>query len=294
MTPAIFEIIKILKTDAAYPPALLNLSDAPEFFYARGNLDCFNLPAVAMVGTRHASEHGLMASRSFSRSLGLAGVCIVSGLAYGVDAVSHRGALDAKGKTIAVVGSGIDDEALYPRANLRLGQEILKSGGLIISENPAGTKPQPWDFVKRNRLIAALSRATIVVEAPIKSGALITAKYALEMGREVYAVPGDAMRENTKGSNGLIAAGAVPLIEAQELIDIIFPAKKSQKNTAKLDQEFSTEEKLILQKLALGTQHVDDLINASRLSPELMQATLTGLELRGIIASLGNMRYALS
>jgi DNA processing protein len=247
-----------------------------------------------MVGTRRASEHGLLASHSFSRSLAASGICIVSGLAYGVDAVSHKGALDAKGKTIAVVGSGIDDEALYPRANLRLGQEILKCNGLIISENPAGTKPQPWDFVKRNRLIAALARATVVVEAPIKSGALITAKYALELGREVYAVPGDAMRENTKGSNGLINAGAAPLIEAQELIDAIFPAKKQRENSEQNNQTFSPEEKIILRKLATGAQHVDDLIGASGLSPELMQATLTNLELRGTIASLGNMRYALS
>jgi len=273
----------------------LNLSDAPDFFYARGALDCLALPSVAIVGTRKASEHGMAAARSFARELARAGVCIVSGLAYGIDAASHRGCLDAKGKTIAVVGSGIDDLALYPRANLRLGQEILANGGLIISENPAGTKPQNWDFIKRNRLIAALARATIVVEAPIKSGALTTAKYALELGREVYAVPGDALRENTKGSNGLIGSGATPMIDPQELIDIIFPAKKHR---AKTDQNLikpqSPEEAAVIRALASGTKHVDDLIGACKLTPELMQSTLTALELRGVIASLGNMRYALA
>jgi DNA processing protein len=207
-----------------------------------------------MVGMRGASEHGLAAARSFARELGRAGVCIVSGLAYGVDAASHRGALDAKTKTIAVVGSGIDDAALYPRANLRLAQEILATGGLIISENPPGTKPQTWDFIKRNRLIAALARATIVVEAPIKSGALSTAKYALEMGREVYAVPGDALRENTKGSNGLIAAGAIPLIDPQELIQTIFPAKKMRRGDQNLIKPHNHEEAAILKALIRGTR----------------------------------------
>ena len=249
---------------------------------------------MAIVGTRKASEHGLAAARSFARELSRVGVCIVSGLAYGIDAASHRGALDAKGKTIAVVGSGVDDLALYPRANLRLGKEILASGGLIISENPAGTKPQTWDFIKRNRLIAALTRATVVVEAPIKSGALTTAKYALELGREVYAVPGDALRENTKGSNGLIASGATPMINPQELIDTIFPAKKRR---AKTDQNLikpqSPEEAAVIRALATGTKHVDELVEATKLSAEAAQATLTALELRGVIASLGNMRYAL-
>lgn len=195
--------------------------------------------------------------------------------------------------TIAVVGSGIDDETLYPRANLRLGQEILKSGGLIISENPAGYKPQPWDFVKRNRLVAALARATVVIEAPIKSGALITAKYALEMGRDVYAVPGDALRENTKGSNGLIKDGATPLIDPQELIQAVFPSKERRRSDPGLLKPQNPEEGAIIKALSSGTKHVDELVAATKLSSETAQATLTGLELRGVIASLGNMRYSL-
>ena len=192
-----------------------------------------------------------------------------------------------------MVGSGIDDLTLYPRANLRLAQEILASGGLIISENPVGVKPQNWDFVKRNRLIAALARATVVVEAPIKSGALTTAKYALELGREVYAVPGDALRENTKGSNGLIASGASPLIDPQELIQAIFPARKTRPVDRNLIKTHNKEEAVIVQALTRGTRHVDDLVAETKLSAETAQAALTALELRGVIASLGNMRYAL-
>ena len=215
-------------------------------------------------------------------------------MAYGIDAAAHRGALDAKGKTIAVVGSGIDDASLYPRANLRLAQEILASGGLIISENPAGTKPQTWDFIKRNRLIAALARATVVVEAPIKSGALSTAKYALELGREVYAVPGDALRENAKGSNGLIASGAVPLIDPQELVQAIFPARKARAAEAERLQAQSKEEALIIQTLNRGARHVDEIVDETKLSAQSAQAALAALEIRGLVASLGNMRYALA
>ena len=202
--------------------------------------------------------------------------------------------MDAKGKTVAVVGSGIDDAALYPRANLRLGQEILATGGLIISENPPGTQPQTWDFIKRNRLIAALARTTIVVEAPVKSGALSTAKYALELGREVYAVPGDALRENTKGSNGLIASGAIPLIDPQELIQAIFPAKKARRGDPNLIKPHNNEEAMIIKALSLGTRHVDELVAETKLSAETAQAALAALEIRGVIASLGNMRYALA
>ena len=202
--------------------------------------------------------------------------------------------MDAKGKTVAVVGSGIDDAALYPRANLRLGQEILASGGLIISENPPGTQPQTWDFIKRNRLIAALARTTIVVEAPVKSGALSTAKYALELGREVYAVPGDALRENTKGSNGLIASGAIPLIDPQELIQAIFPAKKARRGDPNLIKPHNNEEAMIIKALSRGTRHVDELVAETKLSAETAQAALAALEIRGVIASLGNMRYALA
>ena len=202
--------------------------------------------------------------------------------------------MDAKGKTVAVVGSGIDDAALYPRANLRLGQEILATGGLIISENPPGTQPQTWDFIKRNRLIAALARTTIVVEAPVKSGALSTAKYALELGREVYAVPGDALRENTKGSNGLIASGAIPLIDPQELIQAIFPAKKARRGDQNLIKPHNNEEAMIIKALSRGTRHVDELVAETKLSAETAQAALAALEIRGVIASLGNMRYALA
>lgn len=248
-----------------------------------------------MVGTRRASEHALSASRIFSRSFAGAGLTVVSGLAFGIDAASHRGALDAKGRTVAVVGSGADDGSLYPRANLRLAQEILANGGLIVSENPPGTKPQNWDFPKRNRLIAALSRATVVVEAPVKSGALITAKSALELGREVYAVPADALRESAKGSNGLIASGAMPLLDPQVLIESVFPEQARKHRTAVRNfRPANGTEASILGFLAKGIAHVDDLSAGAGIPAQAVLAGLTSLELRGAVTCLGNMRWSLT
>jgi DNA processing protein len=253
------------------------------------------LPAVSIVGTRRASEHALAASRAFARAFGQAGLCVISGLAFGVDACSHRGALDAKAKTIAVVGSGIDDDSLYPRANLRLANEIIRSGGLIVSENPPGTKPQNWDFPKRNRIIAALSAATVVVEAPVKSGALITAKFALELGREVYVVPADALRESGRGSNGLLASGATPLLGADGLISAVFPGLvRNGKFDRKTIKPHNQEEAALLAALASGSKHVDDLVAAAGLTAAAAQASLAKLELCGAVANLGNMRWGLT
>jgi DNA processing protein len=212
-----------------------------------------------------------------------------------VDACAHRGALDAKARTIAVVGSGCDDAALYPRANLRLAKEILSSGGLIISENPPGTKPQNWDFPKRNRIIACLAAATVVIEAPVKSGALITAKYALELGREVYAAPADALRESARGSNSLLASGATPLLDASELIAAVYPGlRKGASFDRSRMKPHNQEEAALLGALASGTKHVDELAELAKLPAAAVHAALSSLELRGAVANLGNMRWALT
>lgn len=247
-----------------------------------------------MVGTRRASEHGLAVSRFFARQFASRGLAVVSGLALGVDAASHRGALDAAGRTIGIVGSGIDDASLYPRANLRLAREILKCGGLMISENPPGTKPQNWDFPKRNRLIAALSAATVVVEAPIKSGALITAKSALELGREVYAVPADALRESAAGSNGLIADGAAPLLSAERLVEDCFPGLAKAKKPFSAYEPAGAEEAAILKELAKRPLHTDDLADAAGLPVPVIQSILTALELKGAVNAMGNMRWTMA
>lgn len=166
---------------------------------------------------------------------------------------------------------------------------------MIISENPPGTHPQNWDFPKRNRIIAALARATIVIEAPIKSGALITAKYALEMGREVFVVPADALRVSAKGSNGLLVSGATPLLDPQELIAAVFPGLKENQKTLPISiKSENPDEAAIIKVLTTGSKHVDDIVTIAKLPTPVVQATLSTLELRGIVLALPGMRYSLA
>jgi DNA processing protein len=282
-------IVKLTVDDPRYPERLKELHDPPDALYLRGNAELLKLPAIAMVGTRRASTNGLAVARNYAHTFASHGIAVVSGLAIGIDAASHTGAIDANGPTIAVLGSGVDDDSLYPRANLGLARRLLSAGGLILSENPPGTHPQNFHFPMRNRVIAALSRATVVVEAPLKSGALITAKYALEIGRDVYAVPADVTRESAYGSNKLIAFGAPPLLDPNELVETITGETGFDANAARPQ---NPNEQILLSVLTAAPMHVDDLTAASKLTTATVQATLTALELRGAIVSHGNMCFS--
>jgi DNA processing protein len=176
-------------------------------------------PAVAVIGSRRATGYGLSVARDIGRFLGAWGVNVVSGLAAGIDGAAHRGALDAGGFTTAVLGSGID--VWYPARNRDLGEEIVAAGGAVLSEYPSGTPPAPWQFPARNRIIAAMVGAVIVVEAADRSGALITARMALDLGRDVYAVPGDIDRETSLGCNRLIRDGAHPIDTVEVLGELL-------------------------------------------------------------------------
>ena len=199
----------VCDTDPDYPKALLDLCDPPPVLYVRGDLNAVGEKAVAIVGSRAATAYGRSTATSFARDFALAGVCVVSGLARGIDAAAHKAALDARGATVAVVGSGLC--ALYPPYHSLLADEIAAAGGAVISEFPPRLAAAPHQFPMRNRLVAALARATVVVEAGARSGALITARLADELGRSVFSVPGDLGRPTSEGTNGLIKDG-VPLV----------------------------------------------------------------------------------
>lgn len=190
---------------AGYPSLLDQIYDPPARLYARGNVDLLSRPAVAVVGSRQATTWGLAMGERLGAGLGVAGAVVVSGCAIGIDAAAHRGALAVAGATVAVLGGGIDIGP--PASNRRLAGRIARRG-CLISEQPAGTRPAKYHFPKRNRIIAGLARMTVVVEATARSGALITARLALEAGREVMAVPGHPLTENAAGVNALIADGA--------------------------------------------------------------------------------------
>jgi DNA processing protein len=176
-------------------------------------------PGVAVVGTRRATRYGLELARQMGGAIARAGWTVVSGLARGVDGAAHRGTLEAGGKGVAVLGSGID--VWYPPEHARLGEQLVTAGGAVISEYPPGSRPDAWRFPRRNRIISGLARAVVVVEAADKGGALITARLAAEQGREVFAVPGDVNRRTSVGTNLLIRDGAVPVLGADDLIEAL-------------------------------------------------------------------------
>lgn len=203
--------------DAAYPRVLLEMSDPPLLLYLQGRTDLLAHPqCLAVVGSRNPTPQGELTAHDMSRALAAAGVCIVSGMALGVDGAAHSGALDAAGATIAVVGTGLD--RVYPRRHLALAHRIAQSG-LLVSEFALGSSPAPANFPKRNRIIAGLSQGTLVVEAALASGSLITARLAAEMGREVFAIPGSIHAPQAKGCHALIRQGAKLVETAQDVLE---------------------------------------------------------------------------
>ena len=199
-----------------YPKQLKQIYDAPKKMYIRGNIEILNKPGIAIVGCRDNTKYGELITKNFSYNLAKNGVNIISGLAKGIDSFAHIGAIYAKGKTIAVLGNSID--TIYPKENEIIAQKIIEYGGAIISEYPVGAKIEKKNFPARNRIISGLSQGVIVVEAKEKSGSLITADFALEQGREVYAVPGSITSIHSAGTNNLIKEGAIPVTKYEDVL----------------------------------------------------------------------------
>lgn len=260
------------RSDAAFPPLLRAIHDPPVGLFVRGGAgaELLTRPAAAVVGARACSPYGGHVARSLGRELAAAGLVVVSGLARGIDGAAHRGALDAGGLTVAVLGCGIDRD--YPLSHRDLARQIAERG-LIVSEYAPGVEPAPWRFPARNRIIAGLAAATVVVEARERSGALITADLALEEGRDVLAVPGEITSALSKGTNALLRAGAMPLTSAADVLELFG-----------LEAESTTESPphgaSILAHLPATA---DELARATRLEPGPLAAALAELELAGLV-----------
>ena len=210
-------LIKEISIESSkYPDSLKQIYDPPKKLYVIGDEKLLNNNSIAIVGSRDNTEYGKKAAKYFAYNLAKENICIVSGLARGIDSFAHIGTLQAKGKTIAVVGNGLD--IVYPKENEKLAQEIIKSGGAIISEYPIGSKPERFHFPARNRIISGLSNGVLVVEAKEKSGSLITADFAIEQGKEVFVVPGNINSLNSVGTNSLIKDGAILVSNYQEIL----------------------------------------------------------------------------
>ena len=277
--------------EAGFPDRLRAIHDPPPGLFVRGaaGLELLARPCVAIVGARACSAYGSSVAQSFARELAAAGVVVVSGLARGVDAAAHRGALDA-GVTVAVLGCGVDRD--YPRAHAALAAAIAVQG-LIVSEYPPGVEPAPWRFPARNRLVAGLSIATVVVEARERSGALITADLALDEGREVLTVPGEITSRLSHGTNALLRLGATPATCAADVLEAIgvepVPARPERGHP--LDERLAA----VLAAVADAPASIDEVVRSIGASPGEVAGALAELELRGLVnESDGRYRPAAS
>jgi DNA processing protein len=280
------QIIGIL--DGGYPKNLREIHSPPPFLYIRGNLECLNKICIAMVGSRKASNYGLGVAKNLARQLSAKSITVVSGLAYGIDSQAHWSVIENNGHTIAVLGSGID--VVYPPSNRELYNRILENKGCIISEFCLSTPPMQHNFIYRNRIISGLSLGVIVVEAGLKSGSLITANYALEQGREVFAVPGNIVNYNSQGTNQLIRSGAKMVSDIADVLEEIqyhYPIRAVEMEEKKLSNRnielLSEEEKEIYLALKLSPLCVEELVEKASLDVSQLYSKLTLMELQGII-----------
>jgi DNA processing protein len=296
----------ISTTDAAYPPLLKTLPDAPTALFARGDARLLCEPQLAIVGSRSPTGGGLANARAFARHLSTQGFVITSGLALGIDAAAHRGALSANGATIAVMGTGPD--IIYPRENLALSEDILRSGGLLVSEWPPGTLARKEHFPRRNRLISGMAEGVLVVEASLQSGSLITARLAAEQGREVFAIPGSIHNPLSRGAHRLIRDGAKLVETGQDIFEelaaslgarlrLIPPNEaggdSGAENTSPPAAHLAldSEQQQLLNHLGFDPQSADALIALSGLTPAEVSSILLMLELAGYVTTLPGGLY---
>jgi DNA processing protein len=280
--------------DTTYPPLLRKIEYAPPVLYLCGTLtDDDRRFSLGIVGTRKMTTYGRQVTEHFASHLAKGKVTIVSGLALGIDTVAHTTALDTGGRTIAVLGSGLD--IIYPPSNYTLARRIVESGqGVLMSAFPLGIRPETGNFPARNHLISGLSLGVLVTEAPPKSGALITANSALNQGREVFAVPAGIFSPASGGVNKLIQDGAHPVTNVNDILESLNLYMLPQQSEAQTLLPANDEERVLLTLLSSDPIHIDELIRVSELSANLVSSTLTMMELKGFVRHLGGMQYALA
>jgi len=280
----------ICQSSEEYPKLLKEIHSAPFGLFVRGEIPDREI-AIAIVGARKPTAYGLSVTKKISAELAAQNILIISGLALGIDTAAHQAAMGAGGKTIAVLGGGIDDKTLYPSVNRKLANSISSEFGAVISEYPPATPALIPHFPARNRIISGLAQAIIVIEGELKSGSLITARFALEQNREVFAVPGNITNPNAAGPNALIKQGAHPLLSANDIFDVLNIAQTKQSGQAKKIFPSSPEERKILELLSDNPTHLDDIISPSGLDTKIINSTLTIMEMKGLVKNTGAGMY---
>ncbi|MGE5473442.1 MAG: DNA-processing protein DprA [Ignavibacteriales bacterium] len=276
--------------DSEYPDILKNIHKPPQVMHIKGCMSLQKLSGIAIVGARNATSYGTDMARQLAKELSFRGITVISGMARGVDTYAHRGAVEAGGMTVAVMGCGVD--IAYPPENRQLIDKVCESGA-VISEYAVGEKPFPLNFPARNRIISGLSKGVVVIEAGEKSGSLITADLALEQGREVFAVPGNADSNFSKGTNSLIKQGAKLVISVEDILEE-FEELKNVKIKNKQKEElkgFSKEERKLIESMDAGSVHIDVLSRTTGYNVQSVNTMLMMLELKGIIKQLPGKFY---
>lgn len=274
--------------DDDYPARLKEIDQPPPVLYVRGALTDKDSWAVAVVGTRRVSAYGRQVTEQLAAFLAGNGVTVVSGLARGVDAIAHQSALKAGGRTLAVLGCGVD--RVYPPEHAQLAGKMMESGALLSDYAP-GTPPDASNFPPRNRIISGLAKAVVVVEAGETSGALITAQFAVDQGREVFAVPGNILAPQSKGANRLIAQGARPMLSARDLLDVLEMTRVTEQRAVRSAIPGDETEACLMEVLSHEPLHMDEIRNLTGLPIERVSATLVMLELKGLARQVGGMNY---
>jgi DNA processing protein len=272
-----------------WPELLLEVpaKTRPKQLYASGSLPPADALIVAIVGTRHPTAYGKDAAYEIARTLAKKRIVIASGMALGIDSIAHRAALETGTPTIAVLGSGIDESVLYPKENVELAKQIVASGGALISEYKSDQKPELWTFPQRNRIIAGIAKAIVVIEAGEKSGALITARFATEYNRDVFALPGQMYSKQSKGTNALIKQGAQPITSCDDILNALGIEPSVQEQNS---YDANPEEQKILDALDEELP-IDEIIKRTSLRANLVIALTSSLEIRGIIKGIGGGIY---
>lgn len=290
------DIKEIKIEDKEYPGELKKIKGAPKVLYYKGILPSPDEKCLAIVGTRRYSPYGQQVASKISGELADAGLTIVSGLAPGIDTFSHRAVVEKRKRTIAVLGTGLDEKSIYPQTNLDLSRKIIECGGCLISELPEGTSGSKFSFPRRNRIISGLSLAVLVIEAKEKSGSLITADYAIKQNKKLFAIPGQIYSSNSAGPNKLIKSGAKLITSTADILEELglqsfdfrpkgYPDKFSAENL---------EEKLIMDALKDEPLHVDKIIEKTRLSASVVATTLALMEISGRARILKGNVYSLN
>jgi DNA processing protein len=277
--------------DEEYPEVLKNIYDPPLYLFIRGELQPRDEAAVAVVGTRAPTAYGKVVTKAIAGDLAAAGVTIVSGMALGIDGEAHKAALEADGRTIAVLGSGID--VVYPKSHERLMEQIIEHGA-VISEFPPGTGPSGGNFPRRNRVISGLCKGALIVEAPLHSGALLTAAHALDQNREVFAIPGLITSNNSRGVHRLIKNSRATLVEsAEDIVRILGWAgvPKGESSDVVPEPDLKGDEKAIWERLSVEPVHIDDLSRKLGMASHDLLGRLLMMELRGIVKQLPGKHF---